>query len=129
MIYVFHINTDENENGWFLPNNSSGKIYVNARGWASNPQDSKPTYDQAELFLRFLDKYISHAVGNHYFLHWSISNRSKTFLDKVTASDIAYTILVYENTKEVWEEDFQIKTYYKNDEERCNATHHKKSTM
>ncbi len=56
----------------------------------------KPTYDQAEHFLRFLDKYVSHAVGNHYFLQWSKSNRSKTFLDKVTASDIAYTILVYD---------------------------------
>jgi hypothetical protein len=33
----------------------------------------------------------------------------KTFLDKVTVSDIAYTILVYENTKEVWEENLQIK--------------------
>jgi hypothetical protein len=65
------------------------------------PQDSKSTYDQAEHFMQFLDKYISHAVGNHYFLQWSKLNRSKTFLDKVTASDIAYTILVYENTKEV----------------------------
>ncbi len=26
MIYVFHINTDDNENGWFPPSNSSGKI-------------------------------------------------------------------------------------------------------
>ena len=92
MIYVFHINTDDNENGWLPPSNSSGKIYVNARGWTSNPQDSKPTYDQAEHFLRFLDKYVSHAVGNHYFLQWSKLNRSKTFLDKVTASDIARTM-------------------------------------
>ncbi len=68
--------------------------YVNARGWISYPQDSKPTYDQAEHYLRFLDKYVSHAVGNHYFLQWSKLNRSQTFLDKVTASDIAYTILV-----------------------------------
>jgi hypothetical protein len=45
---VFHINTDDNENGWFLPSNSSEKIYVNARGWTSYPQESKPTYDQAE---------------------------------------------------------------------------------
>ncbi len=44
----------------------------------------------------------------------------------MTASDIAYTILVYENTKEVWEEDVQINASYKNDEERRNATHHKK---
>jgi hypothetical protein len=118
MIYVFHINTDDNKNGWFPPSNSSGKIYVNARGWTSYPQDSKPTYDQPEYFLRFFDKYVSHAVGNHYFLQWSKLNRSNTFLDKVTASDIAYTILVYENTKEVWEEEVQIKTSYKNDVRR-----------
>jgi hypothetical protein len=80
-------------------------IYVNVRGWTSYLQDSKPTYDQAKHFLRFLDKYVSHAVGNHYFLQWSKLNRSKTFLDKVTASDIAYTVLVYKNTKELWEED------------------------
>ncbi len=109
MIYVFHINTDDNENGWFPPSNSSGQIYVSARGWTSYPQDSKPTCDQAEHFLQFLDKYVSHAVGNHYILLWSKLNRSKTFLHKVTISDIAYTILVYENTKEVWEEEVQIK--------------------
>jgi hypothetical protein len=51
--------------------------------------------------------------------------RSKTFLDKLTASDIAYTILVYENTKEVWEEEVQIMARYKTDKERCNAAHHK----
>ncbi len=82
MVYVFHINTINNENGYVPPSNSSGKIYVNARGWTSNPQDSKPTYDQAENFLRFLDKYVNHAVGNHYFLQWSKLNRSNTFLIK-----------------------------------------------
>jgi hypothetical protein len=45
--------------------------------------------------MRLLDKYVSHAVGNHYFLQWSKLNRSKYFLDKVTALDIAYTILIY----------------------------------
>ena len=99
---MFCIKTDYKENGWFPPSDNSGKIYVNARGWTINPQDSKPTYNQAENFLQFVDKYVSHAVGNHCFLQWSKSNRSKTFLDKVTASDIAYTILVYvyENNKE-----------------------------
>ncbi len=126
---MFHINTDDNENEWFPPSNSNGKIYVNARGWTSYPQESIPTYDQAEHFLQFLDKYISHAVGNHYFLQWSKLNRSKTFLDKVTASGIAYTILVYENTKEVWEEEVQIKASYKNDEERRNAMHHKNPSI
>jgi hypothetical protein len=32
MIYVFHINTDDNEYGWFPPSDNSGKIYVNATG-------------------------------------------------------------------------------------------------
>jgi hypothetical protein len=126
MIYVFHIDTDDKENGWFPPSDNSGKIYVNARGWTSNPQDLNPTYDQAEHFLWVLDKYISHAVGNCYFLQWSKLNRSKNFLDNVTASDIAYTILVYENTKKVWDEDLQIKASSRTDEERHNAMHKKK---
>jgi hypothetical protein len=124
MIYMFHINTDAKEKGWFPPSDNSGKIYVNARGWISNPQDAKPTYDQAEHFLRFLVKYV-HALGNHYFLQWSKLNKSKTFIDKVTTSDIAYTILIYENTKAVWEEDLQIKASSRADKERRNAMHHK----
>jgi hypothetical protein len=110
----------------FLSSDNSGKIYVNARGWTSKP---KSTYDQAEHFLRFLDKYVSHAVGNHYFLQWSKLNRSKTFLDKVTASDIAYTILVYEHTKGAWEEDLQIKASSRTDEERHNSMHHKNPSI
>jgi hypothetical protein len=130
MIYVFHINTYDSKNGWLPPSNSSGKIYVNARGWTSYTQDSKPTYDQAEQFLQFLGKYVSHAVDNHYFLQWSKSNRSNNCLDKVTASDIAYTVLVYENTKGVWEEDVQIKaSYKKNDEERHNALYQKNPSI
>jgi hypothetical protein len=82
MIYVFHINTGDKENEWFPPSGNSGKIYVNARGWTSNPHDSKPTYDQAEQFLWFLDKYVSHAVGNYYFLQLSRLNRTKLFLIK-----------------------------------------------
>ncbi len=65
----------------FCPSDNSGKINVNARGWTSNPHDSKPEYDQVKHFLWFLDKYVSRAVCNHYFLQWSKSNRSKTFLD------------------------------------------------
>jgi hypothetical protein len=47
----------------------------------------------------------------------------------VTASDIAYTNLLYENTKEVWEEDLQIKASSRTDEERHNAMHHKKNQV
>ncbi len=47
----------------------------------------------------------------------------------MTASDTAYTFQVYENTKEVWEEDMPIKASYTNDEERRNAMHHKKTQV
>ncbi len=56
-------------------------------------------------FLCFLDKYVSRAVGYHYFLRLSRSNKTITFLDKVTAPDIAYTILVYENPSKVWKDE------------------------
>jgi hypothetical protein len=75
------INTNDNESGWFPPSYNSEKIYVNSRGWTSDHQESKSTYDQAEHFLRFIDKYVSRAVGNHYFLQWSKSNRTNTFLN------------------------------------------------
>ncbi len=47
-------------------------------------------------------------------------------LDKVTASDIAYSIIVYKNTKDVWEESLQIKANYKIPDERCKAQCHQK---
>ncbi len=50
----------------------------------------------------------------------------KTFLDKVTASDISYTILVYENSKEVWEEELQIRVNSKTEDKRKKATQKQK---
>ncbi len=39
-------------------------------------------------------------------------------MDKVTASDIVYIIIVYENTKEVFDEEILIKVSDKTDEEK-----------
>ncbi len=47
----------------------------------------------------------------------------------MTALDIAYTILVHENTKEVLEEDLQIKASSRTDEERRNEMHHKNPSI
>ncbi len=65
---MFYINTYDKEIGWCPPRDNGGKIYVNSRGWTSDDQESKPMYDHAEHFLRFIDKYVSRAAGNHYFL-------------------------------------------------------------
>ncbi len=99
---------------------------MTVRKWTTDLQHAQPTDDYLEDFMRFLDKYVSHAVGNHHFMQWSKSNRTKTFIDKVTASDIAYTILVYENSKEVWKEELQIRAKSRTDDERRTATRVKK---
>ena len=76
--------------------------------------------------MQFLDKYVSHAVGNHHFMQLSKLNRTKTFLDKVTASDMTYTILVYENSNEGWKEELQIRaTTSTTNDDRRKATREK----
>ncbi len=49
-------------------------------------------------------------------------NRNKTLLDKLTSSDIAYTILIYENSKEVWDEEIHIKLTSKSKDEVKKAS-------
>jgi hypothetical protein len=121
-LFALYFYVEDKEVGWNPPSDNDGRIYANVRRWTTDLRDTPPTYDQAEHFLRFLDKYVSHAVRNHYFLQWSKSNRPKTFLDKVTASDISYMILVYKNSKEVWEEELQIRVNSKTEDERKKGT-------
>ena len=100
---------------------------MTVRKWTTDQQNTQPTYDDAEDFMRFLDKYVRHAVGNLHFTQWIKSNRTKTFLDKVTASDIAYTILVYENSNKVWKEELKIRAISTTDDERRKAKCEKKT--
>ncbi len=100
---------------------------MTSQKWTTDLQHAQPTDKDLEDFMRFLDKYVSHSVGNHHFVQWSKSNRTKTFLDKVTASDIAYTIFVYENSNEVWKEELQSRATSRMDDERRTATREKKT--
>ncbi len=63
-------------------------------------------------------------MGNNTYARWKKSHQTKTLLDKISESDIAYTILVFENSKEVWEEELSIKARVKTDEERKHAEQH-----
>ncbi len=60
-------------------------------------------------------------MGNNTYARWEKSHQTKTLLNKIWASDIAYTILVYENSKEVWEDKLIIKARAKTNEERKNV--------
>ena len=123
---MFGLNVlDDKKTSWCAPGDCTGKVFVKIRDLNSDAQDkSDLTYDDTEHFLRFLDKYVSRAVGNHTFARWKKSHQTKTLLDKISASDIAYTILVYENSKEVWEEELLIKAHAETDKERKNAERH-----
>ncbi len=126
MVTYFVSITDDKDRGWPAPSDYNGKIFTYTRLWACDPQDWTPTHDQEEHFLQFLDKYVSHAIGSHLFPHRSRLNCTKTLMYRVTASNIAYTILVYENSKEVWEEECHIKKSISDDIQRKQATCHKK---
>ena len=45
-------------------------------------------------------------------------NRNKTLFDKITALDIAYSVLVYESSVEVWKEEIQRSRACKTAKER-----------
>jgi hypothetical protein len=64
-------------------------------------------------------------MGTHFVSRWSKSNRTKIILDKNTALDIACTILVYENSREVWEEKLEIRGSAMPDYEKRTAIRHK----
>ena len=67
------------------------------------------TSDQIVPFLYFLDKYVSKLVGRRELDSYFKSNRDKTLLDRVTPSDIAYAVLLFENGADVWDEYLKIK--------------------
>ncbi len=48
-------------------------------------------------------------------------NGSKTLLDRITPSDIAYTNILYESSLNVWREELEIKATIKIKEERRSA--------
>ena len=66
-------------------------------------------YEENLEFLTFMDFYVSKLAGARELKSWSVKNPGKTLLDKMTASDIAYAILVYENGIDVWMERFKKK--------------------
>lgn len=104
------------------PTDNTGKFFVKMRVLTTVDEENEPDlleYEDLEPFLRFIDKYVSKAVP--LFKKWKRNNRNKTLLDRITPSDIAYTILVFENSRSVWEEELSIKGRYKTREERKNA--------
>jgi hypothetical protein len=84
------------------------------------------TYNDTEKFLCFIDKYVKQAVGNHNLSEWMKLNGSKMLLDRITPSDISYTIILYKNSINVRRKELEIKATDKTKEERQSARRHQK---
>lgn len=84
-----------------------GEVLPSARAWFLG-KVLNPTYNDVESFLYFLDKYTRIIVGGSKAMaEYTKLNKGKTLIDRVTVSDIAYSMLVYENAYDVWMEDSQ----------------------
>ena len=66
----------------------------------------KTGYEGAEFFLYFLDEYVTVLVGGTRALtkYYKIYYR-KTLLDRLSLSDIAYSVLIYESVYDMWAKD------------------------
>ncbi len=62
----------------------------------------KLAYDEAEHFLYFLDKYTTVMVGGARSMTKYYKNyNGNTLLDRLTPSNIAYSVLVYESAHDM----------------------------
>jgi len=82
--------------------------------------DTVLSYDNMKPFLYFLDKYVSKMVGKRELDRFFKENKDKTMLDKLTMSDLAYAILLCENSKDSWDETEKIKRTCTTREEKKN---------
>ncbi len=67
---------------------------------------SKLAYEGVEPFLYFLDKYTTVMVGGALSMTKYYKNyNGNTLLDRLTPSDIAFSILVCESAHDIWKEE------------------------
>ena len=86
-------------------------VYENAmacpsvRKWTKT-KGLKLAYEEAEHFLYFLDKYTTIMVGGARSMTKNYKNyNGNTLLDRLTPSDTAYSVLVYESVHDMWKEE------------------------
>jgi len=80
------------------------------------------TYQDCLEFLTFMDYYVSKLIGSRELKKFCVLYPGKTLLDKMTASDIAFAILCYENGVDVWLERIKMKRMNNVDREAFEKT-------
>ena len=80
-------------------------VCPSVRNWTKS-KVLKLLYGDAEPFLFFLDNYATVMVcGARSMTKYYKHHIGNTLLDRLTPSDIAYSVLVYENLYEMWKEE------------------------
>jgi hypothetical protein len=62
-----------------------------------------------DKIFHFLAKVISHLYRTRTIAKWMSKKKGASFFDMITMSDIAYTIVVVENSYEYWDQCFELK--------------------
>ena len=57
----------------------------------------------------FIAKFVVKIYGISAFRKFCMERKGKSFMDKITPSDIAFTLAVIENGREVWEQEYHMK--------------------
>jgi len=57
----------------------------------------------------FIAKFVIKIYGISAFRKFCMERKGKSFMDKITPSDIAFTLAVIENGREVWEQEYYMK--------------------
>ena len=83
------------------------KLFVKFRGEIEDAEYK--AYDDCEELLRFMDEYAIHNIGTRELNKCFKAKPGTTLMDHLTVYDIAYTILVYENSVQVWDEIMQYR--------------------
>jgi hypothetical protein len=126
ILFASFVFAEDKHIGWCPPFDNSGRIIVESRSSWTKPRATSLTYNDIEKFLRFIDKYVKQAVGNHNLSKGMRRSGSETLLDRITPSDMAYTINLYKNSVSVWKEELEIKATSKTNKERRSARRHQK---
>ena len=83
--------------------------------------DELHSYGRSDPFLSFLNKFATNVVGTRVLGSWIKDHPSKTLLDKLITCSMTYAVLIYENTKDLWVENEDIKKEYMAKDQRKNA--------
>ncbi len=81
-------------------------VCPSVRKWTKT-KGFKLAYEEALHFLYFLDKYTTVMVGGARSMTKYYKNYNRNMLlDRMTPSEIAYSVLVYESAHDMWRELF-----------------------